>query len=173
MAWSADGSKLLVTFAPSTLSPTTTFVPKGTCQEPGSGQLAILSATASSEIRAADLTPARSGCAYTGAVFDQQGIVAVETCGDHGLGPTSLVQFNNSLVLASRFDLAPGSDPTSLAADPTGSRVLVDEYEGPQYGGPAGTNHGPILWIQIFDGRHLQLIVRAAADSSSVRSATF
>jgi hypothetical protein len=151
----------------------TPAIPKGTCQEPGSGELAVFSTAASTEIKAADLTPARSGCGYTTAVFDRQGVVAVETCGDHGLGPASLVQLNNSLIPASRFDLAPGSDPTSLAPDPAGSRVLVAEYEGPTDGGPAGTNHGPINWIQIFDGNHLQLIVRSAVDTASMRSATF
>jgi hypothetical protein len=32
VAWSADGSKLLIAYSPSTLEPTTSFVPHGTCE---------------------------------------------------------------------------------------------------------------------------------------------
>jgi hypothetical protein len=97
----------------------------------------------------------------------------VETCGHDGLGPASLVQLNSQLVPTSRFDLAPGSDRTTLAADPTGRLVLVDEYEAPEYTGPAGTTHGPVDWIQIFDGTRLELVARTAADTQELRSATF
>ena len=171
-SWSRDGSNLAFTFAPSVLRSDTTFVPHATCESPGPGVVAVVPASGS-EIGEAGTASPETGCSYTYAVFNRAGIVAVEACGEHQLGPAWLVQLNSHLEPAARFELAPGSDPTTLAVDASGSRVLVNEYESPVYGGPPGTNHDPVDWIQLYDGRSLRLVLRNPGKDSSISSATF
>jgi hypothetical protein len=62
---------------------------------------------------------------YGNSIFDKTGVVAVQTCGENGLGAA---QLDPTGKVIDRFDLHPGSDPTTLSADAPGTRVLVDEY---------------------------------------------
>ena len=169
-SWSADGSKLLFTFAPSVLSPNTTFVPHGGCEAPAPGELAIVPSNQPAEITAQDLTAASPGCGYQYAVFDHEGIAASEACGENDLGPAYLVQLDAHLVAITRVQL-PSGGGTTLAADPMGKFVLVDAHEGEQ--SKNGQEVGPYDWIEVFDGHQLRLIARTNYFSSAISWATF
>jgi hypothetical protein len=171
-SWSADGKRLIFTFGPSTLPTNSSFVPHGTCEGWSASQIAIAPAAGTSEIDSTQLVKARSGCQYVQAVFDHDGVAAIETCGEPAAGPTSLVQLDSHLTVTARFDLAPGSDPTSLALSQDGKLVLVDEYQAP-YTDASGSRVGPYDWIEEFDGAHLRFIDRKLETTSGIRQATY
>jgi len=130
-----------------------------------SEQLADLPSDGPREISTGDLTAADPGCGYAAAAFDKAGIVAIQTCGENGLGAASVIQLNDRLQRIVKLDLAPGSDPTTLAVGPSGTTVLVDEY--------SSTAKGASDWIEVFEGQHLRLVIKRPVDTSQIRSATF
>ena len=165
-SWSPHGKRIVLTVAPSTLPPDSSFVPHGWCQSPGPGDIAVLSPVAVGRVRGVpspdpSATPssaggppastvpagtrvlAPAGCSYTGAVFDAQGIAAVKVCGPSPapvpapLGEASIVQFTRSFSTNSVLALEPNADGGASLATNAYGKVLIDEYEGPTYAGTA------------------------------------
>ncbi len=153
-SWSANGTELTFTYAPSSLGRSHGHVTPGVCPAWHSGELVVVSTRRSAGVSAFHLLAAPSGCGYVAAAFDRWGIAAVETCGYQGMGSSYLEQVTIGMTVQSRLALEPGSDPTSLSAAPGGRYVLVDEYQAP-------ATHGrplPWDWIWVFNGVHLHLI---------------
>jgi hypothetical protein len=167
-SWSPNGSLLTFAYAPSVLKPGSKFVPRGYCQSPGAGQIAVVSTSRSGEIVARDLTKAPSGCQYTESAFDSPGMVAVESCGTIGSSSTYLVQLNSHRKVLHRIALKPNSDPTSISVSPNGTYVLVDEYQAHALPGDE-----PLDWVWVFDGHHLKMVGRYLDSSDSVSSASW
>lgn len=167
-SWSPNGSLLTFAYSPSVLTLGSQFVPRGYCQAPAAGEIAVVSTSRSSEIVAGELTKAPPGCQYTQSAFDSPGMVAVESCGPVGSSSTYLVQLNSHRTVILRIALKPNSDPTSLSVSPNGSYVLVNEY---QAGALPGND--PLDWVWVFDGHHLKVIGRYLDSSESVSSASW
>ena len=167
-SWSPNSSLLTFAYSPSVLKPGSTFVPRGYCQAPAAGEIAVVSTSRSSEIVAGELTKAPPGCQYTESAFDSPGMVAVESCGPIGRSSTHLVQLNSRRRVLLRIALKPNSDPTSISVSPNGRYVLVNEY---QAGALPGNN--PLDWVWVFDGHHLKMVGRYLDSSESVSSASW
>jgi hypothetical protein len=167
-SWSPNGSLLTFAYSPSVLKPGSKFVPRGYCQAPGAGEIAVVSTSRSSEIVAGELTKAPSGCQYTESAFDAPGMVAVESCGTIGSSSTYLVQLNSRRKVLLRIALKPNSDPTSISVSPNGSYVLVNEYQADALPG-----NDPLDWVWVFDGHHLKMVGRYLDSSESVSSASW
>jgi hypothetical protein len=171
-AWNSNGSRLVFAYGPSLVTSSTNELGLGEmgCLAPAPGALVTVAANASSSTTTWHLASADAGCGYTSAVFDAWGVAAVETCGANGgLGDAYLVQLTNTLARVARFVLAPGSNPTTLSASPSGTLVLIDEYESTGGGNsgvpedtvvPPGEQPGPYIWVETFDGKGLHVIRR-------------
>ena len=86
-AWSENGSELVVPYGPSNLPAGTTEVPGAggfdeSCLEPQPAGLAIVQAGSSSQFSPSALIEPAAGCSYESAVFDSEGILAVEGCSE-------------------------------------------------------------------------------------------
>ena len=167
-SWSSNGSLLTFAYSPSVLKPGSKFVPRGYCQAPAAGEIAVVPTSRSSEIVAGELTKASSGCQYTESAFDLPGMVAVESCGTIGNSSTYLVQLNSRRKVLLRITLKPNSDPTSISVSPNGRYVLVNEYQASALPG-----NDPLDWVWVFDGHHLKMVGRYLDSSESVSSASW
>jgi len=154
-SWSPTGSHLTFTFAPSSLAAGATPLVEGDCPAWHLGELAVAGTARSSTVSQVQLTAAPSGCGYTASAFDAWGIAAVEACGYDGLGPAYLVQLSELLTPTATIALQPGSDSTSLSVTGGGQLVLVDEYQAPPAGGPAGPARDR---LSLFNGVGLRVI---------------
>lgn len=179
-SFNTNGSELTFVYGPSLLSSHSTFVPNPTsCLVPGEGELVVASALRSSDPSSWHLVSAPRGCGFATAVFDRWGVAAVETCGQDGLGDARLIQFDNSLRVASSYSLAPGSNGTTLRVNAAGNRVLIDEYEANGTGtvttgpAPGGLRPGPFIWIDVFDGHTVTVAHRYPNFVFTVADATW
>jgi Tol biopolymer transport system component len=170
-AWNPSGTRLVFAYAPSLVTSSTDEpgLGEGGCLAPAAGALVTVAAGASSSTTAWHHARADSGCSYSTAVFDAWGVAAVETCGSNSLGDAYLVQLTSSLERVALYVLAPGSNPSTLSASPSGALVLIDEYESTGGGNsgvpedtvvPAGMQPGPYIWVETFDGKGLHVIRR-------------
>lgn len=167
-SWSPTGALLTFAYSPSVLKPGSKFIPRGYCQSPAAGEIAVVSTSRSSEIVAGELTKAPTGCQYTESAFDSPGLVAVETCGSIGRSSTYLLQLNRRRKLLLRLALKPNSDPTSLSVSPSGKYVIVNEYQADALPG-----NNPLDWVWVFDGHRLKMVGRYLDSSDSVSSASW
>jgi hypothetical protein len=126
----------------------------GACTAPLAGELALARTDRSARIASRKLRPARHGCGYREAAFNRSGVVAIETCGPNGLGAAYLVQLDRALKRVRRVPLAPGADPATLAVDSHSGRVIVSEYQVPQY--QASRQNANYVWI--YDRRGLRMV---------------
>jgi hypothetical protein len=172
--WSPDGSKLVFAYGPSTSSPSVQGPPAGTCTTPHPSALAVLSATRSSQLTAAQLIPPAAGCTYQSAAFDRRGIVGIEACSQGTpahfppgvyLGDAYLVQLDSHGRLLLRLPLKLGSNPGTVVTDPSTGLVLVTEDQGQRQ------HQASFDWVWTFDGRHLQAVGRYPFDGNAVVTA--
>lgn len=160
-AWNAGGTDVVFPYGPSRLSPGTHFVPDGTCASHLASGIAVVRVRPGARIDARRLIAPPKGCSFQSAVFDRSGIAAVEGCerhafgepeGSYDSGPAYLVQLNQRKKVVLRLPLRPGSDTTSLQADPRTGVVLVSEQEA-QRGAKEGLD-----WVWQYSGRRLRFV---------------
>jgi Tol biopolymer transport system component len=164
-SWSTDGSRLVFAYGPASSSQLpevpTSDLGKGVCTRSRPGEVAIVPAEHYSQFSTARLIPPPKGCSYQAAVFDRDGIAAVEGCeqgtapGYAGLGDddgdTYIVQLNSRGRTLLRRALRRESNVTRLASDPSSGLVLVSETQG--------ENTRPAFdWIWTFDGHRLRAV---------------
>ena len=165
-SWSPDGSKLVFAYGPANSSERLPETPrsglgKGVCTQNRPGEVAVVPAERSSQLSSARLIPPPKGCSYQAAVFDRQGIAAVEGCeqgtprayaglGDYQ-GDAYLVQLNGRGRTVLRLALRRESNITRLASDPSAGLVFVSEGQG--------ENTRPAFdWVWTFDGHRLRAV---------------
>jgi hypothetical protein len=153
-AWSPDGRRLVFAFGPAAPGRPSHPLPLGACTAPLASELALARPDRSARIVKQMLTPAARSCGYREAAFNRSGIVAIETCGPNGLGAAYLVQLDRTLKRVRRLPLAPGADPATLAVDRHSGRVIVSEYQVPQY--QASGQNANYVWI--YGRRGLRLV---------------
>ena len=162
-SWSPGGSQLAFAWGPSPLAPGDHAPAPGTCVPPLPGALAVVPVTQRAAPTGAELHPATPGCGYVTAAYDAWGIVAIETCGSSGLGVARLVQWSQGLSPVLQLSVPARADGVSLAADPTGTSVLVTEYQAPATNPPTSGKY----WVEVFDGQQLHAVVTTSTDSIS------
>jgi Tol biopolymer transport system component len=165
-SWSPDGSKLVFAYGPANSSERLPETPrsglgKGVCTQNRPGEVAVVPAERSSQLSSARLIPPPKGCSYQAAVFDRQGIAAVDGCeqgtprayaglGDYQ-GDAYLVQLNGRGRTVLRLALRRESNITRLASDPSAGLVFVSEGQG--------ENTRPAFdWVWTFDGHRLRAV---------------
>ena len=147
-AWNESDSEVVVPFGPSNLPAGTTTVEHGAfgegCKEPQPAGLAVVKAGVSSEFSPSGLIAPAPACSYESAVFDSEGILAVEGCSEGAptrrapagpfgslLGQAYLVQLTATGEVTRRLRLAIGASPAAVARDPeTGTILVSDNQEG-------------------------------------------
>jgi hypothetical protein len=161
VAWNANGSQLIFPYGPSILPRDTTFVPRGTCDEPEWNRLAVVPAEHASQSSSWKLMKAESHCSYQSAAFDPEGIVATEGCttgapADQPNNPNSgiakLVQLDTRGRVEERVPLRIAYEGGDVVADPRNHEVLISEDEG----GNLGVRY--YQWVWAFDGHRLRVI---------------
>ena len=171
-AWSANSSELVVPYGPSNLPAGTTQVPDlgpegESCLAPQPAGLAVVKAGTSSEFSPSALIEPTAGCSYESAVFDSEGILAVEGCSEGSPpfpyipSPTSgqayLVQLTTTGEVVRKLPLATGSNPGIVASDPETGAILVTDD---QAGGPQDKNEFEGDWVWEYHRGTLRLIKR-------------
>jgi hypothetical protein len=164
-SWSTDGSRLVFAYGPASSSRLpevpTSGLGRGVCTRSRPGEVAIVAADHYSQFSSARLIPPAKGCSYQAAVFDRDGVAAVEAC-EQGAAPeyaglgdddgdAYIVQLNSRGRMLFRRALRRESNITRLASDPSSDLVLVSETEG--------ENARPAFeWIWTFDGHWLRAV---------------
>jgi hypothetical protein len=171
-AWSQNSSELVMPYGPSNLPPGTTQAPDHgaegeSCLAPQPAGLAVVKAGSSSEFSPSALIEPTAGCSYESAVFDSEGILAVEGCSEDSPpfpympSPTSgqayLVQLTATGELVRQLPLALGSNPGIVTSDPETGTILVTDD---QAGGPQDTNWREGDWVWEYHRGGLRLIKR-------------
>jgi hypothetical protein len=153
-SWNAAGSRLVFVYGPSKVrGRASPRYGEGICTESHPGEVAVLPASGSVPLSKAHLIAPSNGCSYQSAVFDRQGIAAVEVCGRRtpSLGTGYLLQMNGSGHTDLRLALRAEDDVTSLASDPSAVLVLVTEDQS--------ENAKPAFdWIWTFNGHRLHAV---------------
>jgi hypothetical protein len=168
-AWDRSGAHLVFAYEPSLVTSTTPLqhgFGQGVCLSPAPGRLVIVTADRSSATSSWRSANPDAGCSYTTAVFDAWGIAAVETCGENGLGAAYLVQLTRNLTGERRFALPPQADGITLSSSPSGTAVLIDEYESTSENSgvpadtvvPPGDQAGPYIWMDTFNGAAIRVV---------------
>lgn len=156
-AWNPAGTRLVFVYGPSAVRGRVNLnYGQGICASPLPGELAVLPASGTLPLSKAHLIQPSKGCSYQDAVFDRQGIAAVEGCkqgsppgfSSYNDGDAYLVQLDRRDHVTLRLGLRRESDVTSLARDPSSGLVFVSESQG--------ENTKPAFdWIWTFNGHRL------------------
>ena len=168
-SWSPDGTDLVFTWGPSPLAPDARPMTAGTCVPPLAGEVAVVPADQPGAPTSAEMRAATPGCGYVAAIYDHWGVAAVETCGDNGLAAASFVQLNPHLDPILQIALPPHADGVTLDADPSGSMVVIDEYQAPDSVAKTPSTE----WLEVFDGHSLRTVVKDQTGVDSLAFATW
>lgn len=143
------------------------------CLVPRAAGVVIVSASHGSKTKSWKLFPPRSGCQYTSAAFDNQGVAAFEACSpgrrrstaDDDLGPASVVQLDRHGRVLFRIALKRGANPGTVQSDPRTGVVLVTQNQTYRQ------HHPTYNWVWQLKGHHLRLIARYPFDGELTMSA--
>lgn len=175
VAWNPSGTELVFPFGPSTLPPSTHFIPRGTCQAPRFSRLAVVSALRPSEPSGWPLWRAQAHCSYQAAAFagsDAGGprdMIAAEACttglpkgsGGSTLGKAYLVRVDRRGRARTRVALPRAWDGGDVVADPATGQTLVTESQA------ANSGVTPHSWVWAFDGRRLRRVARTGFEDAT------
>jgi hypothetical protein len=171
-SWDANGTGLIFTFAPSNpAEPVGKYDGYGICTQELAGEIEVLAAAHPAALSSAQIIKAPRGCSYLSAVFDPEGIAAIEAC-EHGAprgfsrhgeynGDAYVVQLSAQGRSLHRVAIKPEPNPATLARNPSGGPVLVSEE--------LGENTRPYFnWIWTFNGQKLRLLSRSTESITAI-----
>jgi hypothetical protein len=132
-AWTPDSRSLIVTYGAATPIGDT---PLGACPQWRSAQLVVVNALDAQGGLSGTATSADSSCVFSSATALGSGVVGLEHCnassadsdGQYIDGPARLVIFDAQMHAQTRIPLGECNDGSELAADPTGTAILVSAY---------------------------------------------
>ncbi len=169
-AWSANSSEWWCPTDPRICQP---YHPgarprgRGRILAPQPAGLAVVKAGSSSEFSPTALIEPASGCSYESAVFDSEGILAVEGCSEDSppfpdipspiSGQAYLVQLTATGEVVRQLPLALGSNPGTVTSDPETGKILVTDD---QAGGPQDKDESEGDWVWEYHHGSLRLIKR-------------
>lgn len=171
VSWNETGSELVVPFGPSNLPPGSThgqrMIGGESCLVHKPVGLAVVNTGSSSEFSEHALIEPASGCEYESAIFDSEGILAVEGCTEGAPhrqhfqpepreGQAYLLQLSESGEIVRRLPLAVGSEPGLVASDPETGTILVSD--------DVGREGSECDWIWEYANGTLRLIKRYSED---------
>jgi hypothetical protein len=143
--WSADGRRIALIYGPAS---TTDFRGgQGTCSQPRSSRLVVVSAARGSAQIAGNVASLERLCSVNAIAITRHGLAAVEQCtkGTGGIpqgvyidGPTRLIRYSPTLRILARSALGQCEDGASMAGRSSSDEVVISTY---QYCG--GTNNTP------------------------------
>lgn len=166
-SWTTDGRALVAGYAPAA-APVYTG-PQGTCSVPRRERLAMLNPAVPQAGMNGSGAMADPHCQITsGAGIAGGGMLAIEAC--RGLsGPARLLVLSPRLRVIKRITLGRCTDGNELAADQSGTSVLVSAY---LYCNPPG-KPGPVTRLWSYHGGTLRLITTVPGDAAGVSLMTW
>jgi hypothetical protein len=171
-SWNTRATSLIFTYAPS--NPAVRVGRSdglGLCSDPIAGEIAIVSATHSTDLASARILKPARGCSYLSAVFDPGGIAATEAC-EHGAlpefsfpgdydGDAYVVQLSAQGRPLRQLAIKREPNPATVARNPRGGPVLVTEE--------LGENTRPYFnWVWTFNGRALTLVHHSTENITAI-----
>jgi hypothetical protein len=170
LSWSRDGSRIAVA-AVGLADPPSTPVFHGV-ETTGKGYLVVPVPAGSTPIVTATATPTLSaprapdaGCEVQAVAYDRAGLAVLEACPSTTDPPARLVQLDPTATrVLWRADTGVCPNGATIAADPTGERLLVNAIPA------CGENHDD---VQIWTGAQKREVARHTATAELVSNATW
>lgn len=133
IGWTLDGSDLVVSYGPSSLTPSTTSsYGYGTCKQSDPNELAVVPALQPAAGLPGNQLPMDPNCQAEAVTATRRGYAAIEACGstDNYLsGPASLVLIDSTFHVTTRSHIGTCVDGAELRADSSGSDLLGSSYQ--------------------------------------------